>query len=211
MQPDFWRAKWKAQQIGFHRSDVHPRLIRNAPWDEGARILVPLAGKSVDMAWLRERGHQVVGIELVEDALVAFFEENGIDYERREDGVLVSDRIELHAKNVFDVGAATIGTFTGVYDRAALVAIAPKDRERYVGLLAELLEPGGTLLLTSLDYDQAKMSGPPHAVPDDEVRRLFADFSSIERLERDAVIEQEPHFKKKGLDWLDEIVWRIVR
>ena len=48
-------------------------------------VLVPLCGKSKDMIWLAQNGCSVVGIEYVGAAIVAFFEENAITYEKTED------------------------------------------------------------------------------------------------------------------------------
>lgn len=46
-----------------------------------------------------------------------------------------------------------------IWDRGALVAIRPEDREEYSLLCDSLLEPGGLILLVTLVYDQDKMKG----------------------------------------------------
>ena len=63
--------------------------------------------------------------------------------------------------------------FDGIWDRAALVAIDPGDREEYSATQVKLLKPGGHILLSTLSYDQAKMDGPPHSVDEALVRSLY--------------------------------------
>lgn len=211
MEESFWRGAWSDNRIGFHRSEVNPLLLRYgeriAP---SSRVLVPLAGKSVDLTWLAEQGHEVVAVELVESALVAYFEERGVEYVRRDDGALVGGGVEAWPKNIFDLGPAQLGRFDLVYDRAALVALRPDDRERYAALLAALIRPRGKLLLVTLDYDPSKMSGPPHSVSPAEVEALFSSFGTITELERASIIESEPRFAARGLDWMTQAVFEIV-
>ena len=81
MQAEFWQSRWQEGRIGFHQSQVNPLLLKhfdtlNLP--KGSRILVPLSGKSVDMAWLAHQGYDVVGIELVESSVQEFFVEQDI-------------------------------------------------------------------------------------------------------------------------------------
>ena len=93
MEAKFWLDKWQANQIAFHAETVHPMLLNH--WDaleieRSSRVFVPLCGKSKDMVWLRERGHEVVGVELSEIAAEAFFAENTIEAERSEVGLFSS-------------------------------------------------------------------------------------------------------------------------
>ena len=53
MDPDFWQERWREGRIGFHQEQVTPLLEQY--WDAagvapGARVFVPLAGKTRDMA-----------------------------------------------------------------------------------------------------------------------------------------------------------------
>ena len=79
MDPGFWNERWREGRIGFHQQQVTPLLERH--WTAvgvpaGGRVFVPLAGKSLDMAWLAARGHGVLGIELSEVAVTQFFDEH---------------------------------------------------------------------------------------------------------------------------------------
>ena len=80
MHAEFWQARWARSEIGFHLSEVNPYLQRYWPalgLPEGARVLVPLCGKSLDLAWLVGQGYQVVGVELAPRAVEDFFTEHG--------------------------------------------------------------------------------------------------------------------------------------
>ena len=43
-----------------------------------SQVFVPLSGKSLDMVWLAEQGHRVLGVELSELAVRQFFDERGL-------------------------------------------------------------------------------------------------------------------------------------
>ena len=72
MHAEFWQARWARSEIGFHLPEVNPYLQQYWPalgLPEGARVLVPLCGKSLDLVWLVEQGHAVIGVELAERAV----------------------------------------------------------------------------------------------------------------------------------------------
>ena len=79
MQADFWHARWANNQIGFHLDEINPYLMRHLSrlrLQAGERILVPLCGKTLDLAWLAAQGLEVLGVELSEKAVSDFFEED---------------------------------------------------------------------------------------------------------------------------------------
>jgi len=64
--PQFWHNKWQSGEIGFHLEDVNPALVKHWPSldiDKDCEVLVPLCGKTLDMVWLRQQGHTVLGVE----------------------------------------------------------------------------------------------------------------------------------------------------
>ena len=78
MQREFWLERWKKNEIGWHQAEVNPWL--DALWSEldvpaASAVFVPLCGKSLDMRWLNEQGHPVVGVELSDHAVRAYFQE----------------------------------------------------------------------------------------------------------------------------------------
>ena len=77
MELDFWRDRWAAGQTAWDQGQAHPTLVER--WDElgiapDSTVLVPLCGASVDLAWLAERGHRVIGTEASEIGVRRFFE-----------------------------------------------------------------------------------------------------------------------------------------
>src|SRR4051812_8084518 len=82
MNNEFWLKRWQENRIGFHKSGVNPLLEQFLPQVSAkpGRTLVPLCGKSEDLAWLVSRGHQVVGVDISEVAAGAFAREQGITF-----------------------------------------------------------------------------------------------------------------------------------
>ena len=81
MDPQFWHDRWEANQIGFHKSEANPALtahFHRLGLASGARIFVPLCGKTKDIAWFLEQGLRVVGAELSEIAVAQLFREMGV-------------------------------------------------------------------------------------------------------------------------------------
>jgi thiopurine S-methyltransferase len=212
MNHDFWRARWREKRIGFHQPqptdwlvEHHARIAR-----PGSRVLVPLAGKSKDMAYLAAQGYEVAGIELVEQALHDFFAENGLEYtSENEHGhlKLAGERITCWAGDFFDFTASKIGRFDWIFDRAAMVVFPRKEQPRYVAHLRSLLERDARILLVTFCYDQREMEGPPFSVPEDAVRDCYANAQSIELLGvRDAL---DDRWRERGLTWAKEQAYLV--
>jgi thiopurine S-methyltransferase len=188
MNPDFWHSRWKESRTGFHRETANPALEH---WDapEGAHVLVPLCGKSVDLHWLAERGHRVTGVELSPLACEQFFAEAGLSPQKDQLGPFVRWSSGPYTLLQGDVFALT-GTFDAVYDRAALVALPPEMRQRYAEVIRRVVK--GTGLLVTFEYPQQEYGGPPFSVPEEEVMRHF----TAERLaERDMTED----FARRGI------------
>jgi thiopurine S-methyltransferase len=213
---DFWHDRWRTAQIGFHRSSVDDNLIhhwRDLSPPEAARVLVPLCGKSLDLLWLRQRGHKVVGIELSDIALQAFFMENGVAARRRalpRFDLYEAENLECFRGDLFDVTSERLGNVAAVYDRASLVSWAPEQRGRYVEHLWSLTGTGTQTLLVTLEYPQAEMQGPPFSVNSEEVHRLYSRHHSIHELDRRDVLANEPRMRARGLSSLTEVCYRIT-
>ena len=178
MQPEFWKARWSEGKIGFHEGAPNAFLARHASRiADRRRVLIPLCGKSEDLAYLAAHDHEVIGIELVEDAVRAFFAEHGVTPSITRRGPLViytSGAITVFAGDLFDVNEADVGAIDAIYDRAALIALPPELRPRYVDHLRTLVPSRTQALLVTLEYPQDKLDGPPFSVPETEVRALYA-------------------------------------
>lgn len=210
--PEFWHSKWASNQIGFHLDDVNPLLIEHWHRTEPKRedkIFVPLCGKSEDLVWLATKHNQVHGVELSSIAVRSFFAEHFytplVIQLNAHHELYQFDELSIYTGDYF---TAPVETYDIVYDRAALVALPEEMRKEYVERLKSLLNPGGRILLVTLDYEQHEMAGPPFSVPQEEIEKLFAEFS-VERLHQDSANAQHPKRAKKGLSRFAEEVWLI--
>lgn len=214
MDHEFWRQRWREGRIGFHRDEVMPLLEKHwAALDlpSGSRVLVPLCGKTLDMPWLAAQGHRVLGVELSELAIGQFLAEHGLQAVPRvtERGIHYhTGSIELIHGDAFTLDDATLASCTGIYDRAAMIALPPELRQRYFETVYERLPEGARGLLITLEYPQEEKSGPPFSVTEPEVRARFADDWQVDCLERRDILAHEPGFGTSGLE---TVVYRLTR
>jgi thiopurine S-methyltransferase len=219
MFKEFWDKRWSENQIGFHEGRPNEFLQRFAErlgTQPSLRVLVPLCGKSVDLRWLAEQGFRVLGIEFVAQAAEAFFQEQGLSdrVARGEEGGLPSlaaGAIEIAVGDFFRWDPQRSAPIDVAYDRAALVAVRPEDRQRYVDHLLGALPVSGRLLLVTFAYDAGVMSGPPFSVDAGEVERLFGARCEVQCLADEDILDREPRFRQRGLERLREQAWLIER
>ncbi len=215
MHPEFWHERWQQGQIGFHQPDYHDGLTRYWPTlGAKGRVLVPLCGRSLDLAWLARQGHDVTGVELSPIAAAGFFEHERLTPVVTHDGVFghyTAAGIEILQGDFFDLEAGRDHRFDACYDRAALIALPADMRSRYATHLGRLLRPGATGLLVTLEYDQERMPGPPFSVPVAEVEALLGRDFALDLLETRDIIGQEPKFAARGLTSFVETVFALRR
>lgn len=217
MESEFWRERWARNQIGFHLPEVNPCLQRHWPQlalAEGAKVLVPLCGKSLDLMWLASRGHRVLGVELSEQAVDAFFSEQSLAPRITQRGVFKvyqTDLIEVWCGDFFALDAEALADCTALYDRAALIALPPLMRAQYAEHLNTLLRPGCQGLLITLDYDQTQKAGPPFAVTDEEVKVLFGADWALNVLEKQDILGESWKFVQDGVTRLEERGYQLTR
>ncbi|MFV3318285.1 thiopurine S-methyltransferase [Pseudomonas sp. NY15374] len=215
MEPAFWHKRWADNQIGFHQSQVNPYLQAHWPMlAPGSQVLVPLCGKSLDVAWLAGQGYGVLGVEVSQRAVADFFREHSLEAEVSRHGAFEiwrSGLVELWCGDFFALQAEDLAQCAGLYDRAAVIALPQALRTRYFELLSACLPAACQGLMVTLDYDQSRLDGPPFSVPDDEVRRGFAGWQEVAELEAPDIIEDSPKFQKAGVGSLVERVYRLQR
>ena len=216
MQPDFWHQRWSDNQIGFHQSTPTPLLLKHWPTlgiAPGAQVFVPLAGKSLDMAWLASQGHRVLGVELSQLAVEQFFAEHRLRpdiHETKYGRHYVANGIELICGDAFALDADALRECTAVFDRAALIALPPDLRLRYARALYPRLPADSRGLLVTLEYPQHERAGPPFSVPEDEVEALFGRDWTIDLLERRPIPPEHPGYVG-GVTRLDTAVYALRR
>ncbi|MBH81887.1 MAG: thiopurine S-methyltransferase [Gammaproteobacteria bacterium] len=217
MDGDFWRERWRSNEIGFHQPDYNKWLLKY--WRElhvprGSDVFVPLCGKSRDLYWLLQRGYRVQGVELVEQAIEAFFEEN--DLRARRDtrgrfGRFTVPNAEILCGDFFELTVNHLNTPVAVFDRAALVALPEKLRFRYADHLLRIIPDGAQILLVTLEYPQDQVSGPPFSVSREEVTVHFEERCGILRFESAKTDVVPPKFRAQGLEQVVETIYHLVK
>jgi len=205
MNPEFWHKRWQEGRIGFNQSMVNPLLteyIDHLDLAAGSRVFVPLCGKSIDIVWLATQGYDVVGVELVETAVQAFFAEQNIEpavYQQADNpaikyyqGQLSGQIITLWVADIFALTAKDIGYIDAVYDKAALIALPDDMRVRYSEQVRKLSSDNSKVnganneitpqLLLTLNYDQRKKNGPPFSINNEQLERYYGDHYQIYEL-----------------------------
>ena len=215
MNPEFWQTRWKEGRIGFNQSEVNLWLIKYRPdlkLPVGSRVFVPLCGKSIDMLWLAAQGYDVIGVELVETAVQAFFAEQNIQptvhqhasnpaikcYQGQSSG----QTITLWVADIFALTADDIGRVDAVYDKAALIALPADMRINYSEQIRNISGNAPQLLIT-LQYDQSKKAGPPFSISDEQVQQYYGDHYQIAELTSEpTIIGSAPNLTVTEHVWL---------
>lgn len=194
MNAEFWHSRWQEKRIGFNQSAVNPLLMNyfeqlNVP--AGSRVFVPLCGKSIDMAWLAAQGYDVVGVELVETAVQAFFAEQNISPTVHQhvdnpaikyyQGQLSGQTITLWVADIFALTTEDIGSVNAVYDKAALIALPADMRVQYSAQMYQLSANAPQFIIT-LTYDQSKKAGPPFSISSEQIQQYYGDNYHISEL-----------------------------
>jgi cyclopropane fatty-acyl-phospholipid synthase-like methyltransferase len=166
-----------------------------APWDIGKpqpafvrvadQITSPVldagCGTGEHALFFAARGHRVVGIDFVEEA---------IKRARRKaaERKLSVDFLVKDATTLADWGQR----FASVIDCGLFHVLSDDDRQRYVDGLARVTEPGGRLFLLCFS-DQEPGNEGPRRVSRQELRDAFADGWDVESIEL-VQIEINPAF-----------------
>ncbi|MEM8675128.1 MAG: thiopurine S-methyltransferase [Cyanobacteria bacterium P01_G01_bin.67] len=180
MDTSFWLQKWQNNELGFHKSEANPILVKYFPelaLAKGSRVFVPLCGKTLDIAWLLSNGYHVAGAELIEIAIEQLFMELGIEPKISVAGEVrhySAKNIDIFVGNIFDLSSKMLGTVDAIYDRAALVALPQEIRNRYTAHLTEITETAPQLLV-SYEYDQNLMKGPPFSISNEVLNQHYGD------------------------------------
>ncbi|GAB6042930.1 thiopurine S-methyltransferase [Endothiovibrio diazotrophicus] len=216
MNNDYWLARWRDEQTGWHQAEVNAHLQEF--WGRihcaaEARVFVPLCGKSRDMLWLRGQGHPVLGVEVSELAVEAFFTDHGLDAVCHQDGDFQRcscDHVELLQGDFFHLTAERLHGVGAVYDRASLVALPPQLRERYAEHLQRIVPARSHILLVSMEYDQSRKEGPPFSVGEEEVRGHYEARYRVEKLFEKEIIDENPRYRGFGIDSMLEVVYHLT-
>ena len=171
MKLDDWNQRWIDNRIGWHRGEVNQTLEKYFPSGERPSTFFPLCGKTLDMIWyisnlliwiffeplisfhsrVAQKGCQVRGAEFSQLAIDQFFEENKIA-NKSENGFIHSTEssfdIALKQGDFFEY--PDDHKFELIFDRGSMVAVNPKDREKYAQKIKTLLKSDGKVLLQAI-------------------------------------------------------------
>ena len=193
----FWLDKWNDKKIGFHESEPHNLLTQfwsNLKVSNTSKVLVPLCGKSIDMIWLKQCGHAVTGVELSETAILSFFDENQVDAEIQsgdKNNYYVGENLTIWEADIFNLPNIELESYEVIYDRAALVAINPRQRFRYARIFTDNIPSGNFMFLIVLEYDKSLLSGPPFSLAKDDIELLYGKSWDIKEIERQATMVKD--------------------
>lgn len=182
--PKFWHERWEKNDTGFHEGKPNQHLVKyfnDLALPKGARIFIPLCGKTIDISWLLSSGFRVAGAELSKIAIDQLFNQLGLQPTISKTGRMErysAKDIDIFVGNIFDLSREILGPIDAIYDRAALVALPPDVRRRYAAHLKEISNHAPQLLI-SFEYDQTLLEGPPFSVTQNEVRELYGDAYQI--------------------------------
>lgn len=186
---------WRDQQIDFNQESANQLLIQF--WPElyvakGSRVFVPLCGKSLDMIWLAQQGHVVIGVELSPIAVKAFFHENHLRPSRRKVGHFTlwqHGRISILCGDYFSLTLVELGHINMVYDRAALTALPEDIRIQYVTHLSLIVSDSTTVfLLTTEDAEETETLSQAIGIGE-EIKSLYSEHFFIKLLYVESVFE----------------------
>lgn len=209
MEANFWHQKWANKDIGFHQAEAHTLLVAHLSalnLSKGARIFLPLCGKTLDIHWLLAQGFSVVGAELSQIAIDELFAELEISPEIQSLGELTrysAPKLDIFVGDIFTLTKDQLGRVDAIYDRAALVALPDAMRIKYAQHLVAISRTATQLLIT-FEYDQSKLEGPPFSVDQQAVNQLYSADYELNLLTTQAL---ESPFK--GQVEAVELVWRL--
>jgi len=188
---EFWLKRWRSEDTPWHQDKPEELLLKHFTAPDGARVLVPLCGKSLDMLWLSHQGCKVVGVELSELASKTFFEDHELESKETSKPpfkIFKSDKIEIYCGDFFKLSPEILGPIDAIYDRAALIALKPELRDSYIGVLKDLAKaskaPKFEWLVIGRQRQVPDLEGPPYDVSEDDLKVLCGKELKIEVLDR---------------------------
>ena len=205
---DEWKRRWRENQIGWHEDQGNLALKKYwHPQNKKCSVLVPLCGKSKDLLWLANQGHDVIGVEVSEIAIDTFFNENKLNYTKNMSNDFISYKakeipITIHCGDYFEFNMSGIGA---LYDRGSLVAVEPSIRLKYIKHTKSLLHKAAYRFIISLDYKEGYVQGPPYSIKISEILSFWPDLKEI--CSYNDIENSSPKFKKSGLKKLTESIW----
>jgi len=212
-----WEGEWKKGNTSFHLPNPNPKLLdnldillgRDDASESPKTVLVPLCGKTKDLIHLHSLGHNVVGVEWIEQACLEFFKENNLTYSKRPlegvDGYLYTSddgRLRVFQCDFLHLTEQMLGSkVDAVWDTQGLGVINPRDRKQYVRTVKGLIADTFKYLLVTIEYEPFSHLGRPHSISYNAVKELYGAFSNVK------FIAQVPAAAPLKADWKENVFW----
>ncbi|CAK8674633.1 unnamed protein product [Clavelina lepadiformis] len=177
LREEEWISRWEKRQIGFHKPTVDMDLVKNKEkfLKPNCRVFIPLCGKTVDIDFLADEGHDVVGIEFSETAIKDFFHEHSIKYKRSQHPTApyeifkgTDKKIAIYKGDFFGINSAILGKFDAVWDRASFESVHPSLQMKYADVMNDLVKSDGKYLLSTFNWESS-FPGPPFSISQDDI------------------------------------------
>lgn len=204
MDKSFWQQAWEEGRTRFHKDKPHRHLVEHHGLiKKHKKVFVPLAGKTLDMLYLRDQGQHVVAVELSAIAIDGFINDNQLSpkiIQKDHHTIYALPGLELYHGDFFDMPENVLKDIGAIYDRAALIALPPEMRKQYADFIQQKMPQLKDILLLALEYDQTKASGPPFSVEGQEIKSLYGQNFDVQELLREETQDFNPRFEGKGIE-----------
>ncbi|XP_065843359.1 probable thiopurine S-methyltransferase [Oscarella lobularis] len=219
-----WEKRWrKGKDAAWQMGTVHPMLQKYydsmVRGRNNCRVLVPLCGRTLDLQWLVEKGHTVVGVEFVEIGVVRFFAENHLEYVVEPPSPTLPGKAKIYSScegrlkivnaDFFALSRDVLGTFDCVWDRGALAATNPSNYSRYFRVINDVLDDSGVWMLDSFDFTNPDFHGPPFRFNAKSIEDSLGSNYDIRQLDYFPNLAEK--FKKWGLGNFYEMVHILTK
>ena len=220
MELSYWLSRWKKGHTGFHMEEGYPGLSAHwpsLPIPSNPIVLIPLAGKSVDIKWISDRAQKVICSEISAAAIKQFFDQHKMKFSKTRFAsfeIYQSQNIEFWCGDFMKLPLDKMSEIDLIYDKASIVALPDKMRISYSNKMISLSSDSTKILMHLLSYDQSEMTGPPFSVDPDEVKHLFSEKFDIQLLEKNRLnIQKFEKFLNRGLksDLIEYLLLLSVR
>lgn len=213
MDKDIWLQAWREGCIGFHQSAYNKDMkehYENLNLEDKT-VLIPLAGKSLDIQYFIEKGANVIACELSEIAVEAFFKEANLAYEKEIQGnfeIYKSGPLKFFLGDFFELSKHQVEHVDYLYDRACVVAL-PKDlRTKYFKKIHELITPKTDIFILTFSHDGPVDFGAPFYVPEEEIKAAYLEMGHNLHMTLKNPENAEGRFKDAGITKMTAIKWR---
>ncbi|CAK8673503.1 unnamed protein product [Clavelina lepadiformis] len=186
-----WIKRWEIGDTGFHMSQVHPYLLKlkDRFLKECSTVYVPLCGKTLDLIYLADEGHNVIGSECAEVGILQFFDDNKIKYERSLHPTApfevfkgIDKTITIYKGDFFQLDSVVMGRVDAIWDRGSFGAIHPSQQMKYGKIIHDIIKENGKYLLCTLRYEGVR-TGNPYSVSENDVQVSFGQSFDISTLD----------------------------